>query len=233
MQRTACALQRLAAGDEVDGVVAVAADPPNYGARSPARLPGADAGGTTPSSAARRPAPSTPSRPDRSARAPATAATAAGATPAARRVAGRRLPGRTATVGGIISDSTEAAQIRSNQIDVFERSPNCTFCTEVSARCQSGPPDPTPPCVFGGSRSTALGGVLLQGPRMCCECSPWADEQARHWRQRDANGIRARPLRAGLPRRSTRRRSRSLAARARTWGSCRGSKASACRLASA
>jgi 3-(3-hydroxy-phenyl)propionate hydroxylase len=32
-------------------------------------------------------------------------------------------------------------------------------------------------------------------------------------------------------RRSTRRRSRSLAARARTWGSFRGSKASACRLA--
>ena len=36
-------------------------------------------------------------------------------------------------------------------------------------------------------------------------------------------------LRAGVSRRSTRRRSRSLAARARTWGSCRGSKASACR----
>src|SRR5215218_3293114 len=36
-----------------------------------------------------------------------------------------------------------------------------------------------------------------------------------------------------VSRRSTRRRSRSLAARARTWGSFRGSKASACRLASA
>src|SRR5215208_98855 len=34
-----------------------------------------------------------------------------------------------------------------------------------------------------------------------------------------------------VSRRSTRRRSRSLAARARTWGSFRGSKASACRLA--
>jgi 3-(3-hydroxy-phenyl)propionate hydroxylase len=34
-----------------------------------------------------------------------------------------------------------------------------------------------------------------------------------------------------VSRRSTRRRSRSLAARARTWGSYRGSKASACRLA--
>jgi hypothetical protein len=34
-----------------------------------------------------------------------------------------------------------------------------------------------------------------------------------------------------VSRRSTRRRSRSLAARARTWGGFRGSKASACRLA--
>ena len=90
VQRAAGALQRLAAGDEVDGVVAVAAVRRAAARGRPARLRGAGAGGTTPGSAARRSAPSTPARSDRSARAPATAATAAGATPAARTVAARR-----------------------------------------------------------------------------------------------------------------------------------------------
>ena len=65
-------------------------DPPSCVARSRARRRGAGAGGTTPSSAARRSAPSTPARSDRSARALATTATAADATPAARIVAVRR-----------------------------------------------------------------------------------------------------------------------------------------------
>ena len=36
----------------------------------------------------------------------------------------------------------------------------------------------------------------MQGPRVCCECSPWAHEPAGRWRQRDANGIRVRQVRA-------------------------------------
>ena len=55
--------------------------------------------------------------------------------------------------------------------------------------------------------------------------------------ERPSRGLKGKvtdgQLRAGFPARSTRRRSRSSAARARTWGSFRGSKASACRLASA
>ena len=73
--------------------------PPSCGARSRAHLRGADAGGTTPSSAARRPASSTPARSDRSARALATTATAAGATPAARTAAGRPERSPDETIG--------------------------------------------------------------------------------------------------------------------------------------
>ena len=85
--------------------------PPNCVAPSRARLRGADAGGTTPSSAARRSASSTPARPDRSARALATTATAAGATPAARTVAVRRSPGRMGLSARIAPDNTEAEKI--------------------------------------------------------------------------------------------------------------------------
>ena len=94
VQRGAGALQRLAAGGEVDRVVAVAAVRRAAPSASPDRHRGADAGGTTPGSAARRPAPSTPARSDRSARAPATTATAPGATPAVRTAGGPRCSRR-------------------------------------------------------------------------------------------------------------------------------------------
>ena len=58
--------------------------PPSCDARTRARRRGAGAGGTTPGSAARRPAASAPAPPDRCAPAPATAATAPDAPPAAR-----------------------------------------------------------------------------------------------------------------------------------------------------
>ena len=60
MQRSACALEGRPAGGEVDRVIAVAADPPSCGAPSRDLRRGAGAGGTTPGSAARRPAPSAP-----------------------------------------------------------------------------------------------------------------------------------------------------------------------------
>ena len=86
MQRTARGLERLAAGDEVDRVVAVATVRRAAAGATPGRRRGAGAGGTTPGSAARRPAPSVPTRPDRCARAPAATASEADATPAARTV---------------------------------------------------------------------------------------------------------------------------------------------------
>ena len=99
MQRTAGGLQRLAAGDEVDARSSCRGRPPSCGAPSRARRRGAVAGGTTPGSAARRPAPSTPARPDRCAPAPAAAATAPDATPAARTAAGRPPRDERSTLG--------------------------------------------------------------------------------------------------------------------------------------
>ena len=61
--------------------------PPSSGGRTPGRRRGAGASGTTPGSAVRRPASSTPPRPDRCAPAPAAAANAPDATPAARTAA--------------------------------------------------------------------------------------------------------------------------------------------------
>ena len=56
MERAAGRLQLLPTASEIDRVVAVAADRPSCDAPTRARRRGADAGGTTPGSAARRPA---------------------------------------------------------------------------------------------------------------------------------------------------------------------------------
>ena len=65
--------------------------PPSSGGPTPGRRRGAVAGGTTPGSAVRRPAPSAPTRPDHCAPAPAATANAPGATPVARTAADRQL----------------------------------------------------------------------------------------------------------------------------------------------
>ena len=93
--------------------------PPNCAVRSPVRLRGADAGGTTPSSAARRSAPSAPSRSGRSARVLAAAATAAGATPAARTVADRPEGRRPRTGGSMHSTDTPSLRLGSIQFDAL------------------------------------------------------------------------------------------------------------------
>ena len=84
MQRAARGLQLVPARGEIDRVVAVAADRPSCDAPTRVRRRAADAGGTTPGSAARRRARSARARRDRCARARAAAATATDARPAAR-----------------------------------------------------------------------------------------------------------------------------------------------------
>ena len=122
MERATRRLQLLPTASEIDRVVGGRGHRPSCDGTTRARRHAADGpSGTTPSSAARRPAGSTPTPPDRSGPVPAAAATARGVTTAARTPADHRLRGAAATLG--CTSPSVPGRAPSNQMRLMNRWP--------------------------------------------------------------------------------------------------------------